>query len=260
MSEPEETVLTGGGRTTIHRSGDVVLREAGPWSTTVAALLAHLEQVGYPSAPRLAGRNGFWPDGREAVTFISGTSAHPGPWDDDTLLRLGQTLRALHAATADFQPPSDAHWQEWFGRDLGRAPRVIGHCDTGPWNIVVNAETVTLIDWESAGPVDPLVELAQMCWLNAQLHDDDIAARQHLGSPKERARHLRLIADGYELDRRSRGGLVITMIELAVADAAFEARAVEPDAEAGPLWDIAWRARAAAWMSRNRSTLEHALS
>lgn len=260
MPEPDETVLTGGGRTTIHRSGDVVLREAGPWSTTVAALLAHLDDVGFPSAPRLAGRDGFWPDGREAVTFVAGTSAHPGPWDEDTLPRLGQTLRALHAATAGFRPPADVRWQEWFGRELGSGPRVIGHCDTGPWNIVVDAGTVTLIDWESAGPVDPLVELAQLCWLNAQLHDDDVAARQHLGSPRERARHLRLIVDGYELDRRSRGRLVATMIELAIADAAFEARAVGPDDTAGPVWDIAWRARAAAWMARNRATLEDALT
>ena len=260
MPEPEETVLTGGGRTTIHRSGDVVLREAGPWSTTVAALLAHLEQVGYPSAPRLAGHNGFWPDGREAVTFVAGTSAHPGSWDEDTLPQLGQALRALHVASRSFQPPADAHWQEWFGRDLGTGARVIGHCDTGPWNIVVDADTVTLIDWESAGPVDPLVELAQLCWLNAQLHDDAIAARQRLGSPRERARHLRLIVDGYELDRRSRGELVPTMIELAIADAASEAGSVEPEDTSGPLWDIAWRARAAAWMVRNRSTLDEALT
>jgi len=31
---------------------------------------------------------------------------------------------------------------------------------------------VALIDGELAGPVDPLVELAQACWLNAKLDDD----------------------------------------------------------------------------------------
>ncbi|MGZ4433218.1 MAG: hypothetical protein ACXVW7_06265 [Trebonia sp.] len=34
---------------------------------------------------------------------------------------------------------------------------------------------VALIDWETAGPVDPLVELAQLAWLNAKLHDDVVA-------------------------------------------------------------------------------------
>ncbi len=37
-----------------------------------------------------------------------------------------------------------------------------------------------LVDWEYAGPVDRLTELAYACWLNAQLHDDDIAERQGL--------------------------------------------------------------------------------
>ena len=50
------------------------------------------------------------------------------------------------------------------------------------------------------------------------------------------------------------------MIELAVADAAYEARDVRPDDSHGPLWDVAWRVRAAAWMSRHRTTLEDALA
>ena len=39
---------------------------------------------------------------------------------------------------------------------------------------------VALIDWETAGPVDPLVELAQLCWLNAKLHDDIVAGIERL--------------------------------------------------------------------------------
>jgi aminoglycoside phosphotransferase (APT) family kinase protein len=35
---------------------------------------------------------------------------------------------------------------------------------------------VAFINWETAGPVDPLVELAQLTWLNAKLHDDILAA------------------------------------------------------------------------------------
>ncbi|WP_233532190.1 hypothetical protein [Paenibacillus alkalitolerans] len=50
------------------------------------------------------------------------------------------------------------------------------------------------------------------------------------------------------------------IVEVAVcetAEEAIEAR-VTPESE-GPLWGIAWRARAAAWMLRNRSVLENAL-
>ena len=78
--------------------------------------------------------------------------------------------------------------------------------DNAPWNIVArDGMPVAFIDWETAGPVDPLVELAQLAWLNAQP-----------GSPPTRPA------------TRSHCGAV------------------------------AWRARSAAWMIRNRRILETA--
>ncbi|MAG36421.1 MAG: hypothetical protein CL878_09275 [Dehalococcoidia bacterium] len=59
-------------------------------------------------------------------------------------------------------PPPHATWGPRFGRPLGGPARVIGHCDVAPWNIVAhNGLPVALIDWDFAGPVDPVVELAQ---------------------------------------------------------------------------------------------------
>jgi aminoglycoside phosphotransferase (APT) family kinase protein len=146
---------------------------------------------------------------------------------------------------------------------MGGERRVIGHCDTGPWNIVARAgHPVGLIDWEVAGPVDPLVELAQMCWLNAQLHDDDVAERAGLPSIETRAGQLRLIVDGYELSAAQRSGFLDTIIEVAVQDAAdqaIEARVTPDSKDCEPLWGMAWRVRGAAWMMRNRRALERAL-
>jgi hypothetical protein len=87
---------------------------------------------------------------------------------------IGTILRKLHAATASFDPPAQARWQPWFARSLpGRRP-VIGHGDLGPWNILAReGRPVALIDWDNAGPVDATWELAQVAWLNVQLHDDD---------------------------------------------------------------------------------------
>jgi thiamine kinase-like enzyme len=64
----------------------------------------------------------------------------------------------LHRATRSFRPPADAVWFPWHGRELGGSPvKVIGHCDVAPWNIVAwDGLPVALIDWETAGPVDPL--------------------------------------------------------------------------------------------------------
>ena len=109
-----------------------------------------------------------------------------------------------------------------------------------------------LIDWEVAGPVDPIYDLAQTCWLNAQLHDDDVAERQGLPPLKDRALHLRLILDGYELPKSQRIGIVDKMIEFAVQDAANEAieGRVAPDTrDTSALWGITWRTRSAAWMN-----------
>jgi phosphotransferase family enzyme len=263
-TDPDETevALTGGGRTAVSRRGQTVLREAGPWSRSVHALLKHLEEVGFTGAPRVVGA-GFDGSGRETLTYLEGEFVHPGPWSDDGVARLGVLLRELHGATASFRPPPTAVWRPWFGRAMGGERRVIGHCDTGPWNIVARSgHPVGLIDWEVAGPVDPLVELAQMCWLNAQLHDDDVAERAGLPPLGTRAGQLRLIVDGYELSAAQRSGFLDTIIEVAVRDAAdqaIEARVTPDSKDCEPLWGMAWRVRGAAWMMRNRRALERAL-
>jgi hypothetical protein len=262
----EEERLAGGGRTEVTRRGSVVFRASGPWSATVLHLLRHLESVDFRGAPRVVG-TGFDRLGRETVSFVEGWTAHPAAWPAERLPQIGVLLRQLHDATRGYVPPSGATWRAWFGRRLGDAPTVVGHCDVAPWILLARGDAgdeagMALIDWENAGPVDPLVELAQTCWLNAQLHDDDVAALSDLASPEDRARHLRLIADGYRLPVKRRARLVELMIELAVQDAAQQARdaSVTPTStDPEPLWAVTWRVRSAAWMLPHRRTLERAL-
>jgi hypothetical protein len=265
VTSPDDLIpLAGGGRNVVYRRGDTVVRDSRPWTPAVHALLRHLADVGFAASPRLVG-SGFDSDGREVLAFIEGEFNDPGPWTLDGAAALGVLLRSLHEATRSFRPPSGAVWFRWHGRDLGGQDRVVGHCDVAPWNILArDGLPVALIDWETAGPVDPLVELAQLAWLNAKLHDDAVAAIEHLPPVADRARQLAAIADGYGLAARSRRGLVDLMIDLAISDAANEA----DDARVGPnttrppivLWAITWRARSAAWMIRNRRTLEAALN
>lgn len=248
----------------VYRQGDVVIRNAGPWTPAVQALLRHLENVGFPGAPRLVG-SGLDSSGREMLTYIDGEFTQPGPWSLDGAAALGRLLRGLHQATESFRPPPGAVWFPWHGRDLGGPASVIGHCDVAPWNIVArNGLPVALIDWETAGPVDPLTELAQLCWLNAKLHDDIVARREHLPPLAERARQLAVIAEGYGLPTRQRRGLIDRMIEFAICDTAWEAddAAITPETTTHPvaLWAMAWRARSAAWMIRHRAVLDRALS
>ena len=270
MTGRPEDVLRAADRfhpTGVFRSGQTVLREARPWSTTVHALLRHLAAVGFTAAPQVV-EPGFDDQGREMLTFIEGEVRPTGPWSLEGAFQIGRLFRALHDATAAWTPPPDACWYPWFGRDMGGSVRVIGHCDTGPWNIVSrDGLPVALIDWEWAGPVDPRIELAEVCWANAGLHDDIVAEREGLPSLAERAKLLRAIVDGYGLSRSERDGFVSVIVEFAINATAFEAdlAGIRPDTPPEDLdrrvpWALAWRARAAAWQLRHRAVLEHALA
>ncbi len=256
-----EQILQGGGRTLVTRQAEVVFREARPWTTSLHLLLKHLENAGFEEAPRIAGV-GFDERGRETLTHIDGEFVHPGPWSDQALIQIGQILRRLHDVTASFVPPVDAGWQPWFLRELGGEKCVIGHGDLAPWNTVTRAGMpIAFIDWEYAGPIDPLVELARVCWLFPQLHDDDVAQRVGLPPLKTRVRQLRLLVDAYGLSKTQRHGLFELILEVAVCETANDAieANVTPHSQ-GLLWGLAWRARAAAWMLRHRSPIERALA
>jgi Phosphotransferase enzyme family len=245
------------------RHGNTILRPAGPWTPTVHSLLRHLEQVAFPGSPRVVG-DGYDDQGREILTYIEGQIAHPRPYTDEGIFQVGQLLRALHDATASFQPPPGAVWRPW--RLRSDAPDVvISHGDVGPWHVIQRQDRpVGFIDWSLAGPTDRLEELAASGWWNAQLgFGDDLD--QDNGPPEavaRRGRQLRLFLDGYGLPTAERRGLVTRMIEFAVRDSAGLAKIKQITPESNDpttLWILAWQTRAAAWMLRHRPTLERAM-
>jgi hypothetical protein len=246
----------------VYRSGDIVLRETGPWAASVHSLLRHLENAGFTAAPRVVG-SGFAADGRETLSFIEGEVTDPAPWSLEGAAAVGQMLRDLHVAVASYRPPPDGTWPPWFGRDLGGPERIVSHCDVAPWNIVArDGLPVGLIDWEYAGPVDPLVELAQACWLNARLFSNDVAELEGLPPVAERARQLGAMVDAYGLSAGQRRGFFDRMIEFIVHDTAFQAdeAGVTPDStDREALWGLAWRARSGAWLLANRKIIEQAI-
>jgi Ser/Thr protein kinase RdoA (MazF antagonist) len=122
-----------------------------------------LKSVGFDGAPRVVG-TGFDEKGREVLTYIDGEVINPVPWSNAAMVRLGKLIRQLHDATASFRVPDGAVWRPWFGREIGTV-NIIGHCDGAPWNIVSRSGMpLALIDWEVAGPVDRLTEIAMMAW------------------------------------------------------------------------------------------------
>jgi hypothetical protein len=266
--EPE-TNLAGGWRSDVHRQDRLIYRSAKPQSATVLAFLRHLETVGVHAAPTVMG-SGFATDGRETLGYVEGRTHDHGPWTDHALAIIARLLRRVHDASAGFEAPANPCWRPSFARTLPAARYVIGHGDLGPWNIVARTGLpVAFIDWDYAGPVGAIWDLAQAAWLNVQLHDDDVAALQGLPDPKERARQLRLFVDEYGLARDERESFVDCMAEYAIHSAREEAieHAVRPGStaavnEAGypVMWAIAWRARSASWILRHHRVLHDHLT
>lgn len=266
-----EVPLAGGRSTRVVRRGEVVLRERRPWSESAVALLTYLHTKGFAYAPQPVD-GGFAEDGREMLSFVEGQPAPPW-WSEDAIFRVGSVLRGLHDCAADFS--GEQEWMPFWGRDLPSDRRVIGHCDAGPWNFLASdGEPICLLDWDSAGPVGREWDVAQTAWLNAQLHDDDIAETQGLPDAATRARLLAAFCEGYRLERSLRHRLTDLMVEVAVRTAAQEAidggvaRTGTAPTETGLLgggpafeghellWAVTWRTRSARWMLDNRRTLD----
>lgn len=244
----------------VSRKEDKVFRPSGPWTPSVHSLLRHLPKSGFKTLPSVIG-SGLDSKNREMLSFIDGEFVHPGPWSDDALAEVGRMLRRLHDASSTFEPAVDAVWKPWFLRELGVSKHIYSHGDVAPWNMVTREGIpFALIDWEFAGPVDPLIELARVCWLFPQLHDDDIAEMVGLPTLDVRARQLRLIVDSYGLDPKQRHELFDLILEVVVRETAEEAieKRITPECH-GALWGLAWRARAAAWILRNRIVLQNSL-
>ncbi|MFC6083270.1 protein kinase family protein [Sphaerisporangium aureirubrum] len=250
-----------GGPSRVTRSDGTVRSAAGPWTGAVHALLRHLEEAGFTGAPRVAG-TGLDDDDNEILTYVEGSVVHLRTLSGEAVWQAGRLLGDLHTATAGFRPPPGLSWQPWWMHREGPGS-VIGHCDAGPWHTVLrDGLPVAFIDWTLAGPVDPLDEVVATAWWQAQLHDDDVAERNDLPDAATRAGWLGMFLDGYGLPAAGRDGLVTRMIEIAIRDCAAEAARAGITGESTdptPLWALAWRARAAAWMIRNRALLERAV-
>jgi hypothetical protein len=192
-----EEPLAGGNVGAVVRVGDTVRRETGPWTPAVHALLHHLEAAGFAEAPRVLGID---EQGREILSFVEGESPWPPPpwlWEEDaTAWEAGALARRYHDAVASFVPPRGARW-----RMAAAGDELICHNDIGPWNVIFRGTApVGLIDWDFAGPGTRLSDLGYAAWRFAPLY----APRPGDEAPAvaRSARRLRILCDGYGLDRR----------------------------------------------------------
>ncbi|WP_433343791.1 phosphotransferase [Micromonospora sp. CA-111912] len=201
-----EEALPGGRTVGAVRIGDVVHKLASPWTPTVHALLRHLEDAGFDGAPRALG---FDDQGREMITYLPGeTVGDRVPWPewafaDSTLVQVGQWLRRVHDATAEFTPPADERWLIGSTMQPGL---IVGHQDAAPYNAVMNGDKlVGFFDWDTAGPSSRESDLAFSALSWVPIHPQGPAEELGFHNFKDRSRRLHLLLDayGYDSDRHA---------------------------------------------------------
>src|SRR5215475_4425269 len=148
-----EEILPGGRTDGAVRIGDVVHKQAAPWTPTVHALLRYLEYADVDGVPRALG---FDEQGRQMLTYLPGEMIGDRmPWPawvyaDSTLVQVGRWIRRIHDATAIFVPPKDERW--FTGRTM-QPGWIVGHQDAAPYNAVMDGDRlVGFFDWDTASP------------------------------------------------------------------------------------------------------------
>ena len=146
--------------------GPTVHRPTGPWTPAVHDVLIHLRDAGLDGVPRPLG---FDSDGREVLTYLPGrtvdvdTEAAP----DAVLTAAARWLRRFHDTVRAYDPGSRIWRQTAAALESGQ---VICHNDTGAYNWIVDGDRfVGMIDWDQAGPGQPLDDLAFLCWSGVPL-------------------------------------------------------------------------------------------
>lgn len=200
-SGPDEVPLTGGNvGVGIVRVGDTVRRPAGFWSTSVDALLRHLNAVGYPGAPRTLG---FDERGRHVLEYVEGEVSMPFRPADPLAAarRVGALIRDFHDAVTEFTPPPDARWNVVIPPD---AEDLLVHHDLAPWNLVCGEDRWVFIDWDAAGPGSRGWDLAYAAHGFLPLAPET--------PPVAAAARLAALAAGYRLDDAGRRRLADLLV------------------------------------------------
>ena len=190
MAEPEREVFLGGKKAgPVLRVGNTVRRPVGTWSPIVHALLGHLEERGFDGAPRFMGIDAA---GREMLTFHPGVlmSDHPDVDGDHLLNEVAALVRAFHAAAEGFVPPRGQ--PRWGGSVDPAGGTAVLHGDVAPWNVIVETNRLTLIDWDDVWVGRIEWEIAYALHTFVPLWPDGL-------SDRDTVRRIRVFADAYGL-------------------------------------------------------------
>ena len=149
-------------------------------------LLSHLSDAGVDGIPRVLG---FDDEGREILTYLPGrtVAVDTEQAPDETLAASAVWLRRFHDAVRAYDPGPRSWRQSAASLEPGQ---LICHNDTGAYNWIVQGDRFAgMIDWDQAGPGQPLDDLAFLCWSGIPLFRETQA--------RDAARRVRIAAEAY---------------------------------------------------------------
>lgn len=174
----------------VEQVGRTVRRPAGPWTPAVHEYLAFLAAEGLRGVPEVQGLDGD----REVLTYVSGRGV---PIDrevvlDDVLVEAVSWLRDFHDIADGFRPDGPRRWRA--GDAELEAGEIICHNDPGTYNwIIESGHFVAMIDWDMAGPGQPIDDLAFLAWTAIPFNRPP----DECGGDEEIVRRLDLVVDAY---------------------------------------------------------------
>ena len=173
-------------------------------------------------------------------------------------MALALLIRRYHDAAATFVPPPDAGWQ------IPGTGSIVCHNDLYGGNVILRTgRPVAFIDWEMAGPGEPLTDLASAACFWVPVASDERAAELGL-APARRGDRLRLLCDAYGLEADVRARVVDAVCAYLLR--AYELHRLWGAIERRPKWRKLWEAGSGdainaelAWVSSHSDELERFL-
>lgn len=131
------------------------------WSGSVHLIMNYYRNLGVP-VPKIL----FSAPTETIVEYIDGYSLDmQKDINENQIYLVFSLIKQMHSNALKLGWTKSLVFQDNYIRTIGGS-KILSHCDITPENVIFKGDSLTgIIDWELAGPINPLVEFCKSCWL-----------------------------------------------------------------------------------------------